>query len=160
MGNLTASHLIGTGTNKAETLTVYSFSGPRTGDPIFAAKYNREVLRAWRIFNTEDLVPTLPLSTVDANPKATLGLFETNIELILKLFLKRSPFLFQHVNEPVALTYQLNTVADNHNLTQLYSGCNLRTAPPTRFDFGVRTLGKPRFEIPLCLTAYCCLHFD
>jgi hypothetical protein len=35
--------------------------------------------------------------------------------------LKRSPFLFQHVNEPVALTYQLNTVADNHNLTQLYS---------------------------------------
>jgi hypothetical protein len=121
LGNLTAAHLIGTGTSKAETMTAYSFSGPRTGDPIFAAKYNREVIRAWRIFNTEDLVPTLPLSTVDADPKITLGLFETNIELILKLFLKRSPFLFQHVNEPVALTYQLNTVADNHNLTQLYS---------------------------------------
>ena len=43
-----------------------------------------------------------------------------------KLFLKASPFRFQHVNEPVALTYQLNTVADNHNLTQLYQ----RLLPP------------------------------
>ena len=121
LGNLTAAHLIDAGTSNVQMLTVYSFSGPRTGDPMFAAKYNQEVIRAWRIFNTEDLVPTLPLSTLDANPSATLGLFETNIELMLKLFLRRSPFLFQHVNEPVALTYQLSTVADNHNLTQLYS---------------------------------------
>jgi len=49
-----------------------------------------------------------------------LGLFETNIELVLKLFFKPAPFLFQHVENPIALTYQLNTVADNHNLTQLY----------------------------------------
>jgi Lipase (class 3) len=127
LANLTAAHLIGAGTSAAEKLTVYSFSGPRTGDPIFAAQYNQKVARAWRIFNTEDLVPTLPLSNLDSDPKSTLGLFETNIELVLKLFLKPSPFRFQHVNEPVALTYQLNTVADNHNLTQLYQ----RLLPPT-----------------------------
>ena len=71
-------------------------------------------------FNTEDLVPTLPLPTIDNDP-TSLGLLDTNIELVLKLFFKPSPFLFQHVDSPVALTYQLNTVADNHNLTQLYS---------------------------------------
>ena len=76
------------------------------------------------MFDTKDLVPTLPLSTVDADPRSSLGLFETNVELVLKLFFKPSPFVFQHVDTPVALTYQLSSVADNHNLTQLYSRLN------------------------------------
>ena len=121
LANLTAAHLIGAGSAKPDTLTVYTFSGPRVGDPIFADQFNQKVGKAWRVFNTEDLVPTLPLSTVDADPRSSLGLFETNIELVLKLLLKPSPFLFQHVDEPVALTYQLSTVSDNHNLTRLYS---------------------------------------
>jgi hypothetical protein len=39
---------------------------------------------------------------------------------LLKLFLKETPYRFQHVDEPVAVTYQLNTIPDNHNLTALY----------------------------------------
>jgi hypothetical protein len=91
-----------------------------SGSPAFADKFNQTVAKAWRVFNTEDLVPTLPLSTIDNDPQS-LGLLDTNIELVLKLLFKPSPFLFQHVDSPVALTYQLNTVAGNHSLTQLYS---------------------------------------
>jgi hypothetical protein len=53
---------------------------------------------AWRVFNTEDLVPTLPFSTLEGSPESVLGLFESKIELLLKLVLKETPFLFQHVN--------------------------------------------------------------
>lgn len=121
LANLAAAQLVGTGIVQPDKLTVYSFSGPRTGNPDFANKFGQNIAKAWRVFNTEDLVPTLPLSTVDTDPQSSLGLFDTNIELVLKLFFKPSPFLFQHVETPIALTYQLNTVADNHNLTQLYS---------------------------------------
>ncbi|MBW0001531.1 MAG: lipase family protein [Verrucomicrobia bacterium] len=41
-----------------ETTKVYTFSGPRVGDSTFAAKFRELGLAAWRIFNTEDLVPT------------------------------------------------------------------------------------------------------
>jgi triacylglycerol lipase len=120
LANLSTAQLIGSGLVQSDRLTAYTFSGPRTGSPAFAAKFNQTVAKAWRVFNTEDLVPTLPLSTIDNNPQS-LGLLDTSIELVLKLFFKPSPFLFQHVDSPIALTYQLNTVADNHNLTQLYS---------------------------------------
>jgi hypothetical protein len=97
------------------------------------------------IFNTEDLVPTLPLPTIDNDP-TSLGLLDTNIELVLKLFFKPSPFLFQHVDSPVALTYQLNTVADNHNLTQLYSRCAdaKRSSRSCRSSMSSRMIARPR----------------
>ena len=99
---------------------VYTFSGPRLGDSVFAARFRALGLAAWRIFNTEDLVPTLPLSTLAVDPRMQLGLFESKIELLLKLFLKETPYRFQHVDEPLAVTYQLNTIPDNHALTSLY----------------------------------------
>jgi hypothetical protein len=103
-----------------QTTKVYTFSGPRVGDSTFATRFRELGLPAWRIFNTEDLVPTLPLSTVAMDPKTQLGLFESKIEMLLKLLLKETPYRFQHVDEPVAVTYQLNTIPDNHNLTSLY----------------------------------------
>jgi triacylglycerol lipase len=124
LANLVAAQLIGDKKVTPDRLTVYTFSGPRVGNPIFADQFNKNISTAWRVFNTEDLVPTLPLSTVDADPRSSLGLFETNVELVLKLFFKPSPFTYQHVDTPVALTYQLSTVSDNHNLTQLYSRLN------------------------------------
>lgn len=104
----------------SETTKVYTFSGPRVGDSTFAVKFRELGLPAWRIFNTEDLVPTLPFSTLTLDPKSQLGLFESKIEMLLKLILKETPYRFQHVDEPVAVTYQLNTIPDNHNLTSLY----------------------------------------
>jgi triacylglycerol lipase len=118
LAKLTAADLIVSGLTVKPTL--YTFSGPRVGDATFAGKFKAQGLTAWRIFNTEDLVPTLPLSTVESNPESILGLFESKIELLLKLFLKENQFVFQHVDEPVAVTYQRNTIPDNHNLTYLY----------------------------------------
>ncbi|HEY0793161.1 MAG TPA: lipase family protein [Chthoniobacterales bacterium] len=112
-----------------KTIKVYTFSGPRVGDSTFAAKFRELGLPAWRVFNTEDLVPTLPLSTLTMDPRNTLGLFESKIEMLLKLFLKETPYRFQHVDEPVAVTYQLNTIPDNHNLTSLYQHLQKSSSP-------------------------------
>jgi hypothetical protein len=95
-------------------------SGPRVGDAAFAARFKAQGFAAWRVFNTEDIVPTLPLSTLEANPESILGLLETKVELLLKLILKETTFTFQHVDEPIAVTYQRNTIPDNHDLTYLY----------------------------------------
>jgi Lipase (class 3) len=119
LAKLAAADLIASGAVAVKP-TLYTFSGPRVGDATFAAKFKEQGLAAWRIFNTEDIVPTLPLSTVEANPESILGLFESKIELLLKLILKETDFVFQHVDEPLAVTYQRNTIPDNHNLTYLY----------------------------------------
>jgi triacylglycerol lipase len=101
---------------------VYTFSGPRVGDATFATNFKQILgLSAWRIFNTEDLVPNLPFATLALDPATQLGLFESRIELLMKLILTLPAFIFQHVDEPVAVTYQRNTIPDNHNLTFLYN---------------------------------------
>jgi triacylglycerol lipase len=103
----------------------YTLAGPRTGDPAFAAAFAHAGLKTWRIFNTEDLVPTLPLSTPDLLPSA-LGLDETPGEMLLKLFLQhaavtRGGWLYEHLEVPIAVTFQKGSISDNHNCTNLYS---------------------------------------
>jgi triacylglycerol lipase len=121
LANLVAADLAFNQLLKKDATKVYTFSGPRVGDSSFAAKFREHLgLSAWRVFNTEDLVPTLPLATTELDPRSKLGLFESRIELLLKLILTETPLLFQHVDEPVAVTYQRNTIPDNHNLTFLY----------------------------------------
>jgi hypothetical protein len=121
LANLVAADLAFNQLLKTDATKVYTFSGPRVGDSAFAAKFREHLgLSSWRVFNTEDLVPTLPLATTELDPRSKLGLFESKIELLLKLILTQTPLLFQHVDEPVAVTYQRNTIADNHNLTFLY----------------------------------------
>ncbi len=105
--------------------TSYTLAGPRTGDPTFAAAFAGAGLQTWRIFNTEDIVPTLPLSTPDLTPQ-NLGLSETPGEMLLKLFLQhaainRSGWLYEHLETPIAVTFQKGSIADNHNCTNLYS---------------------------------------
>ena len=103
----------------------YTLAGPRTGDPAFAAAFLLSRLRTWRIFNTEDIVPTLPLSTPALLP-ANLGLDDTPGEMLLKLFLQhaavnRGGWLYEHLEVPIAVTFQKGSIADNHNCTNLYS---------------------------------------
>ena len=102
----------------------YTLAGPRTGDPAFAAAFVHAGLKTWRIFNTEDIVPTLPLSTPDLVP-ANLGLNGTTGEMLLKLFLQhaavnRGGWLYEHLEIPIAVTFQKGSIADNHNCTNLY----------------------------------------
>jgi triacylglycerol lipase len=103
----------------------YTLAGPRTGDPAFTAAFDRVGLQTWRIFNTEDIVPTLPLSTPDLAP-LNLGLNETPSEMLLKLLLQhsaaiRAGWLYEHLKIPIPVTFQKGTIADNHNCTNLYS---------------------------------------
>jgi triacylglycerol lipase len=103
----------------------YTLSGPRTGDPAFASAFAHAGLQTWRIFNTEDIVPTLPLSTPDLTP-LNLGLDETPVEMLLKLLLQhaataRAGWLYKHLDVPIAVTFQKGTIADNHSCTNLYS---------------------------------------
>jgi len=43
----------------------YTFCGPRGGDPQFGDAFNAAKLQTWRIFNTEDIVPTVPPAAVE-----------------------------------------------------------------------------------------------
>jgi triacylglycerol lipase len=43
----------------------YTFAGPRCGDPELADAFTKAQLKVWRIFNTEDIVPTLPFAAAD-----------------------------------------------------------------------------------------------
>jgi triacylglycerol lipase len=43
---------------------LYSFASPRTGDNTFAQAFKRTQLKGWRIANSEDIVPSLPLATI------------------------------------------------------------------------------------------------
>jgi triacylglycerol lipase len=102
----------------------YTLASPRTGDPAFTAAFDRAGLQNWRIFNTEDIVPTLPLSTPDLAP-VNLGLNETVSEMLLKLLLQhaaeiRAGWLYEHLKAPIPVTFQKGTIADNHNCTNLY----------------------------------------
>jgi triacylglycerol lipase len=101
----------------------YTLAGPRTGDPTFAAAFVHAGLQTWRIFNTEDIAPTIPLSTTDLT---NLGLNETLEELLLKAFIQHEAgmsggWLYEHLEVPIAVTFQKGTIADNHNCTNLYS---------------------------------------
>lgn len=95
----------------------YTFAGPRTGDINFAKKYLTSGIVSWRIFNTEDIVTTLPLPTFDIHP-SELGLDDSTVELSLKLILSNiaSNLLFEHIGTPIAFTFHKETIADNHNL--------------------------------------------
>ena len=42
----------------------YTFSGPRAGDSKFAAAVEAAGLQTWRMFNTDDIVPTVPPAAV------------------------------------------------------------------------------------------------
>lgn len=63
---------------------MYTFAGPRVGDPVFASAFNQRVKDSWRVVNTHDEVPKLP-------PKACPPIFHE--------------YHFAHVNHRVPITF-------------------------------------------------------
>ena len=105
----------------------YTLAGPRTGDPAFATAFARAGLRTWRIFNTEDLVPTLPLSTPELSP-FSLGLRDSPPELMLKLLLQhaaivRAGWLYEHLTIPIAVTFQKGSIVSAQRSARLVWSC-------------------------------------
>lgn len=92
----------------ARDAKMYSFAGPRVGDPAFAGVFAKRVTAAWRIVNTEDIVTTVPL--------ATPSLFSSGIPhspLSMLLALSRN-LNFHHVGVPVSFSNNTGTIPGNH----------------------------------------------
>ncbi|MBE7156816.1 MAG: lipase family protein [Rhodospirillales bacterium] len=97
----------------------YTFSGPRAGDSVFAAKSQAAGLQTWRIFNTEDIVPTVPPAAVQMATQ-NMGMHGmTPLTQALSSLVKLTTIGYQHVGHPVAATFHYDVVADNHSMDAL-----------------------------------------
>lgn len=106
---------------KFQNPILYTFASPRTVDVEFAKTFRDKKIEGFRIANTEDIVPTLPLSTPFLE-KDLLGIARALIALGLQSSLARisNYEVFEHVGEPIHFTVQKGTIADNHNLKETY----------------------------------------
>ena len=97
----------------------YTFSGPRAGDSVFADAMQAAGLETWRMFNTEDIVPTVPPAAVQmATPNMGMhGM--TLLTQALTSFVKLTTVGYQHVGHPIAVTFHHDVVADNHDMDAL-----------------------------------------
>jgi len=102
----------------------YTFCGPRAGGPAFAHAFATAQLVTWRIFNTEDLVPTVPPAAVlVTEPNMDMhGL--TPLTQALSSFVQLGLTGYQHIGYPIAATFHDDTVAGNHNLDVLCTEIN------------------------------------
>lgn len=111
---------------------IYTFAAPRVGNCQFAHDYNgiSSLSHTWRVFNTEDNVPTIP-------PAVTT------------LTIPHIVIVYEHVGNPVPFT--LNTANELKNHTKSYykvlveqeSPTNPNGMCPQRYDCSKRDCPKP-----------------
>ena len=97
----------------ASGAAMYSFAGPRVGDPGFAATFNSRVALAWRIVNTEDIVTTVPFATPelfpDGHPHSAFGI----------MLMLAHKFDYEHVGNPLSFSAHKGSIPANHGM-QVY----------------------------------------
>ncbi len=91
---------------------LYAFANPRVGNRDFASHFNN--IECYRIANSEDIVPTVPLASVDL-----VDDLNTTEKCSLKEVENFVPFRladldYQHIGEPIYFTFNNGNVADNH----------------------------------------------
>ncbi len=98
---------------------LYAFANPRAGGVDFSKRF--EGLECFRIANSEDIVPTLPLASIDlasgSNDTTSKSLEKTNLPKLFspKLFSSLLPELdYHHIGEPIYFTHHKGAIADNH----------------------------------------------
>lgn len=69
----------------------YTFASPRVGNLAFAKKFGTHITKSYRIFNTEDIIPTEPKA-------ATVG----------------SMNQYAHIGIPIAFTHAGKSIIENH----------------------------------------------
>ncbi len=94
---------------------LYAFANPRAGGVNFSKRF--EGLECFRIANSEDIVPTLPLASIDltsgSNDTTSKSLAKT--KNLPKLFSSLLPDLdYHHIGEPIYFTHHKGAIADNH----------------------------------------------
>jgi hypothetical protein len=95
---------------------LYSFANPRAGGQQFAERFNG--LECFRVANSEDIVPTVPLASVDLKANQTNDTTSKSLEETKKLTSLFSPLLpdldYHHIGEPIYFTNHKGAIADNH----------------------------------------------
>jgi triacylglycerol lipase len=88
---------------------VYTFAGPRAGDPSFASLYDGDIATSWRVVNTNDAVPKLPTALTTVIGPAP----DFKPELLF----------YEHVNSEYDVTFgePIHSVGD---VTFNHSACN------------------------------------
>ncbi|WP_013324433.1 lipase family protein [Gloeothece verrucosa] len=93
---------------------LYAFANPRAGGRIFAQNFNG--LECFRIANSEDIVPTVPLASVDLKSENTDNTTAKSLEQAKPTLIPALlPDLdYHHIGEPIYFTLNKGTIADNH----------------------------------------------
>ncbi|MFM7236794.1 MAG: lipase family protein [Cyanobium sp.] len=102
-------------------IDLYTFASPRVGDSQFA-KACEQRLQAFRIANSEDVVPGIPPATLrvvdeEMNPGPHV---EAVRKALAALTGGVSNEVFEHVGTPVVFTLQLGEISSNHNMGHTY----------------------------------------
>ena len=102
---------------------VYTFAGPRAGNPAFALRYNRDATTSWRVVNTYDEAPRLPnaVTTVFGPPP------ERRPELLF----------YDHVDREYPITFggpirSVDDLIHNHSSCNYYATLCAQTSDPNQ----------------------------
>jgi len=103
-------------------VNLYAFASPRVGDPQFAKACDQR-LNAFRIANSEDVVPGIPPATLrvvgeEMSPGPHVEAVRTALAALTGGVSKD---VFEHVGKPVVFTLQLGEISSNHNMGHTYS---------------------------------------
>lgn len=102
-------------------IDLYTFASPRVGDSQFA-KACEQRLQAFRIANSEDVVPGIPPATLrvvgeEMKPGPHVEAVRTALAALTGGV---SNEVFEHVGTPVVFTLQLGEISSNHNMGHTY----------------------------------------
>lgn len=98
----------------------YSIAGPAVGNPVFAERFNQLVPASWRIFNTADIITSLPFPIMKGS------LTDKELDMIRQIVLTSNAELsedampidekniFQHVNHNYSFNLNLGDIWKNH----------------------------------------------
>lgn len=114
LATLATSHiikLISDNKISANPPILYTFASPRAGDSDFAANFS-SLEECYRIANSEDIVPKIPIPTLLLVAGRTPPKSGT-LSLTRRL---NSRVDFKHIGLPIYFTEQRNTVSDNHTI--------------------------------------------
>ena len=105
--------------------TTYTFASPRTGNPIFAKHFDN--LECFRVVNSEDIVPTLPLATGRFIGEEIFEMMSEqqrdgveSLRAFVGSFASRWHQVYEHVGEPLYFTKQKGSISLNHNMSNTY----------------------------------------
>lgn len=134
LATLSALHaaLLGQQQGVRVPVNLYTFASPRVGDSQFA-KACKQRLNAFRMANTEDVVPGIPPATLrvvgeEMNPGR-------HVEVVRKALAALTggvtDDVFEHVGVPVCFTTQLGEISSNHNMGHTYCASLMAMRPPS-----------------------------